>query len=149
MRKTIILYALSMAALVFLLKFIQYRFLIRDLSIEFYIGMIALLFTAMGLWAGMRFTKKQVELQPQISLGNSSLKVRQENFPIADQLGISKREFEVLELMALGLSNQEIADRLFLSLNTVKTHAANLFVKLDVSRRTQAVSRGRELGILH
>ena len=148
MRRTILLYALSMAALVFLMKFIQYRYLIRDLSIEFYIGLIAILFTAIGLWVGLRLTQKKVSLQSPLGPIQTDLKMELIQSDVINQFGISKRELEVLELMATGLSNQEIADKLFVSLNTVKTHAANLFVKLDVSRRTQAVSKGRELGIL-
>ena len=148
MRRTILLYALSMAALVFLMKFIQYRYLIRDLSIEFYIGLIAILFTAIGLWVGLRLTQKKVSLQSPMGQIQTDLKMELIQSDVINQFGISKRELEVLELMATGLSNQEIADKLFVSLNTVKTHAANLFVKLDVSRRTQAVSKGRELGIL-
>jgi ATP/maltotriose-dependent transcriptional regulator MalT len=65
-----------------------------------------------------------------------------------EKLGISKREHEVLELMANGFSNQEIADKLFVSVNTIKTHSANLFLKLEVRRRTQAVQKGKELMLI-
>lgn len=139
MKRTIILYAIALAALVFLLKSVEYRFYVRDLSTEFYIGFIAVLFTVLGVWAGLKLTrKKTVVLSPDFILDESKLQ----------KLGISKREHEVLQLMATGLSNQEIADKLFVSLNTVKTHSSNLFLKLEVSRRTQAVQRGKELRLI-
>jgi ATP/maltotriose-dependent transcriptional regulator MalT len=78
--------------------------------------------------------------------------VSSDNFQLNEallaQTGISKREYEVLELMAQGLSNQEIAEKLFVSLNTVKTHTSNLFVKLDAKRRTQAIQKAKELGLI-
>jgi NarL family two-component system response regulator LiaR len=140
MRRTVIIYGLSLAALIFLLKQLQYRYLIRDLSIEFYMGVLAVLFTAVGIWAGLRLTRKKIVTIPvsDFQLDPSRL----------GKLGISKREHEVLELMARGLSNQEIADKLFVSVNTVKTHSANLFLKLDVRRRTQAVQKGKELMLI-
>lgn len=140
-RRTAILYGLALAALVLVLKLLQYKYLVRDLSIEFYMGALAVVFTAVGAWAGLKLTKKKtivvnqpVPLQP-FALDPTRL----------EKLGISKREHEVLEGMAAGLSNQEIADRMFVSLNTVKTHSANLFSKLDVKRRTQAIQKGKEL----
>jgi NarL family two-component system response regulator LiaR len=139
MRKTILLYGAAMAALTGILKFIEYRFLVHDLSLEFYLGTVAVLFTGLGIWAGQRLTRKKVIIaKPEFKL----------NEPELQRLGISKREYEVLELIAHGLSNQEIADRLFVSLNTVKTHSSNLFMKLDVRRRTQAVQRAKDLGLL-
>jgi len=139
MRKTILLYGLAMAALTGILKFIEYRFFVRDFSLEFYLGAVAVLFTAVGVWAGMKITRRKVIVaNPDFKLNESELQ----------RLGVSKREYEVLELMAQGLSNQEIADKLFVSLNTVKTHSSNLFMKLDARRRTQAVHRAKELGLL-
>jgi two-component system, NarL family, response regulator LiaR len=139
MRKTILLYGLAMAALTGILKFIEYRFFVRDLSLEFYLGAVAVLFTAVGVWAGMKLTRRKVIVaDPGFKL----------NEPELQRLGISKREYEVLGLMAQGLSNQEIADKLFVSLNTVKTHSSNLFMKLDARRRTQAIHRAKELGLL-
>lgn len=128
---------MSLAVLVAALKFIEYRFFVRDLSLEFYIGLLAVLFTALGVWAGIRLTRRKT-----IIIANGSFLFDQARI---DRMGISKREYEVLELMAQGLSNQEIADKLFVSLNTIKTHSANLFTKLDVKRRTQAVQKGKEL----
>ena len=139
MRKTIILYGVALAALTGILKFIEYRFFVRDLSLEFYLGVVAVLFAGLGVWAGQRLTRRKVVIAtPDFKL----------NEPELQRLGISKREYEVLELMAQGLSNQEIADKLFVSLNTIKTHSSNLFVKLDARRRTQAVRRAKELGLL-
>lgn len=139
MRKTILLYGIAMAALTGVLKFIEYRFLVRDLSLEFYLGVVAVLFTGLGIWVGLRLTRKKVVIaSPEFKL----------NEPELQRLGISKREYEVLELIAQGLSNQEIAERLFVSLNTVKSHSSNLFMKLDARRRTQAIHRAKELGLL-
>ncbi|MBP9926311.1 MAG: DNA-binding response regulator [Cyclobacteriaceae bacterium] len=139
MKRTIIIYSLALAALVFLLKFLEYRFIIRDLSFEFYFGIVAILFTALGIWAGLKLTRKKIVLVgPQFIL----------NEPELLRLGISKRELEVLESISQGLSNQQIADKLFVSLNTIKTHSSNLFLKLEVSRRTQAVQRAKELRLI-
>jgi len=139
MRKTILLYGIALAALTGILKFIEYRFLVRDLSLEFYLGTAAVLFTGLGVWVGLRLTRRKVVIaSPDFKL----------NEPELQRLGISKREYEVLELIAQGLSNQEIAERLFVSLSTVKTHSSNLFMKLDARRRTQAIHRAKELGLL-
>ena len=140
MKRIIILYGLALAILVFLLKQLEYRFFVRDLSIEFYVWAIALLFTLLGLWVGYRLTQKKVVV---MAASPFRLDVSQLN-----KLGISKREHEVLELIAQGLSNQEIADKLFVSLNTIKTHSSNLFLKLEVNRRTQAVQKGKELRLI-
>ncbi len=141
-RKTIFLYGLAIATLIIVLKTIEYRYLLRDLSVEIYIGAIALIFTAVGIWGGMRLTQRKKiiikEAEGLFVLNQNELA----------RLGISKREHEVLELMAQGFSNQEIADKLFVSLNTIKTHSANLFTKLDVKRRTQAVQYGKELKLI-
>lgn len=139
MTRTIIVYGIALAALVLVLKFIEYRFIVRDLSIEFYLGAVALFFTVLGIWAGRKLTRKKiVTVGPAFALNEVELQ----------RLGISKREHEVLGLMAEGLSNQEIADHLFVSLNTVKTHTSNLFLKLEVSRRTQAVQRAKQLRLI-
>jgi len=136
MKKTILIYGSSLASLVALLKFIEYRYLIRDLSLEFYVGTVAFLFTGLGIWAGLKITRRRTVLvNPDFVLDETGLR----------RLGISRRELEVLELISRGLSNQEIADQLFLSLHTVKTHTSNLFLKLDVKRRTQAIQKAKEL----
>lgn len=139
MKKTIILYGLSLAAMVALLKLMEYRLFIRELSWEVYVGVVAVLFTALGVWVGRRITTRRVVMaSPDFKLDEHAL----------ERLGISKREHEVLELISRGHSNQEIADKLFVSVNTIKTHSSNLFQKLEVSRRTQAIQRGKELGLI-
>lgn len=141
MRRTILLYGVSMAALIGLLKFVEYKYFVRDIPLEFYIGVVALMFTALGIWAGLRLTRpKVIEVQVQGPFERDDRAVK--------QLGISKREFEVLELIAAGLSNQDIADRLFVSTSTVKTHVSNVLAKLDASRRTEAIARAKQLRII-
>ncbi len=139
MRKRILLYGGVMAVLVGLLKYFEYSFFVKDLSVEMYIGAIAVLFTALGIWTGRKLTRtKVIVTDPNFVLDTQRL----------DQLGISKREYEVLELIAQGMSNQEIAEKLFVSLPTVKTHSANLFLKLNARRRTEAIKKAKELRIL-
>ena len=140
MKRTILLYSVSLAVLVVALKLLEYRFLVQRLSLEIYLGTVALLFTGFGVWAGKRLTRPTAA--PPLPTTPPS--------PVSPELvlpatvGISKREYEVLALMALGLSNQEIADVLFVSLNTIKTHTSNLFLKLDAKRRTQAIQHAKE-----
>jgi len=139
MRKTILLYGIALAALTGVLKFIEYSFWVRDLSLEFYLGLVALFFTGLGIWTGLKLTRRKVIVAtPDFKL----------NEPELQRLGISKREYEVLELIAQGLSNQEIAAKLYISLNTIKTHSSNLFMKLNVRRRTEAIRRAKELRLL-
>jgi DNA-binding CsgD family transcriptional regulator len=145
MRKTIILYGIAMAVLIGLLKYLEYNYFVRDLSIEFYIGAIAIMFVALGIWVGMRLTRAKTVVVTEMIPGTSEF---EHNPAKLKNLGISPREYEVLELISQGLSNQEIAEKLFVSLSTVKTHSANLFMKLDVSRRTQAVQKARELRLI-
>lgn len=129
-----------MALLVILLKITEYHFFARHFSLEVYLGLVALLFTVLGIWLGWRLTNRP---SPEVSPPPAA-----ELPERLRQLGISSREWEVLQLIAEGLSNQEIARTLFISLNTVKTHTSNLFAKLDVQRRTQAVQRAHSLGLL-
>lgn len=139
MKRTIVIYGLSLAALIALLKIIEYRLFVHDFSFEVYAGVIAILFTALGIWAGLRLTRKKVVIiGPEFQLDANAVA----------RLGISKRQQEVLNLMSKGMSNQEIADTLFVSVNTIKTHSSNLFQKLDVSRRAQAVKRAKELRLI-
>lgn len=139
MKKIILIYGLALAVLIFGLKYLEYRLFVRDLSLEFYLSIVAVMFTGLGLWAGLKFTRKKVvTVGPEFIFNEEEL----------HHLGISKREHEVLELMARGLSNQEIADRLFVSLNTIKTHSSNLFLKLEVNRRTQAIQKAKELRLI-
>jgi two-component system, NarL family, response regulator LiaR len=140
--KDIILYGISLALLLFFLKWVEFRFLIINHSFEIYIGIIALVFTALGIWLANKLTKPKtithfVEKQHFVF-----------NEKECQNLEISKREIEVLALMSEGLSNQEIAEKLFVSLNTIKTHSSNLFEKLDVKRRTQAVEKAKRLSLI-
>ena len=139
MRRTVILYGLAMAVLLGLLKLIEYKYFVRDIPLEFYIGSVAVMFTALGIWAGLRLTRpKIIKVAGPFERDDAALK----------RTGISGREFEVLELIAAGLSNQDIADRLFVSTSTVKTHVSNLLAKLDASRRTEAIARAKEMRII-
>ena len=139
LRKSIILYGMAMAVLIGILKFAEYRFYVRDLSLELYLGLVAVIFVGLGIWVGRRLTRvRAIAPESEFKVGEADLK----------KLGITKREYEVLGLIAQGLSNKEIADKLFVSTSTIKTHTSNIFVKLDASRRTQAIQRAKELGVL-
>jgi len=140
MKRTILLYGLALALLLFILQWLQFSFFVRDLSLEFYLSVVAIIFTAVGIWAGLKLTRPKTTVIVQ-----TNFKFNEDEF---NRLGISKRELEVLELMAQGLSNQEIANKLFVSLNTIKTHSSNLFIKLDAKRRTQAVQKAKELCLI-
>ena len=138
MKRSVILYGISLALLVYLLKQIEYRYYIREIQLEFYIALVAMIFATLGAWVGLRLIRKKARTSAEFIANEKSLKA----------MGISKREHEVLTLMSKGHSNQEIADKLLLSLNTVKTHSSNLFVKLGARRRTQAVQRAKELRLI-
>jgi len=141
MWRTILIYGLAMAALIALLKLVEYKYFIHDIPLEFYMGVVAVMFTGLGIWAGLRLTRPkvvEVAVNGPFERDDEALK----------QLGISKREFEVLELMAAGLSNQDIADRLFVSTSTVKTHVSNVLAKLGASRRTEAIARAKKLRLI-
>jgi len=147
MKKHILIYGLCGGVLIVLLKLIEYRFLIVEHSIEIYGGLIALMFAVLGIWLGLKLTKtketivvREVLLPTPHSFTLDEVKLR--------ELGITRRELEILELIAGGLSNREIAEKLFVSENTVKTHSSRLFDKLSAKRRTQAVQLGKELGLI-
>lgn len=145
MKKTILLYGTLLALLVWALKWMEYRYILRDLSLQFYLGLVALLFSGLGIWVGINLLKpKALKQEQEVQVPPSPI-VPEE---LLREFGISPREYEVLQLMAAGLSNQEIANRLFISLNTVKTHISNLFLKLDVQRRTQAIQKAKEKGLM-
>lgn len=137
MKRTIVLYSLAMAVVVLGLQWLDYQYTIRAFSFEIYIVLIAVLFAALGVWVGLRLATR-----------TGSATFEQPNARAMDYLGISAREYEVLELLAHGCSNKEIAERLFVSPNTVKTHLAHLYDKLQVSRRTQAIRKAQTLEIL-
>jgi len=145
----ILLYGAALAALLFILKWLEYRLVIIDHSFEIYIGAVAVIFTSLGIWLALKLSKpktKTVVIEKEVYIKNPGDFVF--NDQEAEKLGLSKREMEVLQLMAEGLSNQEIAEKLFVSLNTVKTHSSNVFVKLDVKRRMQAVEKAKRLAII-
>jgi len=147
--KHIILYGVCLALLLFLLKWLELRLIIINHAFEVYIGAIAVIFTALGIWLALKLTKPKVRtviVEKEVYIqyeGEFTLNERE-----LQQLGLSNRELEVLQLMAAGLSNQEIAGRLFVSLNTIKTHSSKLFEKMDVKRRTQAVEKAKRLRII-
>ncbi len=146
--KRIILYGMSMALLLFFLKWLQLRFIIIDHAFEVYAGAIALIFTGLGIWLALKLTKPKVEtviVEKQIYVNNNAFEL---NEKALENLNLSKREIEVLQLMAEGLSNHEIAEKLYVSLSTVKTHSRNLFDKLGVARRTQAIDKAKKLSII-
>ena len=147
--KAIIIYSISLAFLLFLLKWLELRFIIFDHSFEIYIGFIAVIFTALGIWLALKLSKPKIET---VVVEKEVYVNRNENFvldtSLVSQLELSKRELEILGLLAQGHSNQEIAAKLFVSLSTVKTHIQNLFEKLDVKRRTQAVEKAKRLNLI-
>lgn len=148
--KLVILYGAALAAIMLLLKWLELRLVIIDHSFELYIGAIALVFTGLGIWLALKLSKPKKEtiiIEKEVFITPPAPSF-EDNEQVLLQYGISKREWEVLTLMSEGLSNQEIAARLFLSLNTIKTHSSNLFEKLDVKRRTQAIEKGKRLGLL-
>ena len=147
--KATIVYSISLALLLFLLKWLELRFIIFDHSFEIYIGFIAVIFTALGIWLALKLSKPKIET---VVVEKEVYVHRNENFvldtSLVSQLELSKRELEILSLMAQGHSNQEIAAKLFVSLSTVNTHIQNLFEKLDVKRRTQAVEKAKRLNLI-
>jgi NarL family two-component system response regulator LiaR len=152
--KEILLYGSSMALLLLLLKWFEAHFIVFNYRLDFFIGAIAILFTVLGIWLALKLVKSKpgsfrVETHIVEKEVYIQLPVQGEiNLEEIEKLGISKRELDVLKLMAMGLSNVEIAEKLFVSLNTVKTHASNIFSKLDVKRRTQAVEKAKRLNII-
>lgn len=128
-------YGLALAALAFVLEWLDYKHSVHAWSTEFYVACIAVLFVVLGIWVGNRLTAK-----PRLAYTRNEAAIA--------SLGISARECEVLEMLAAGHANKVIARRLDISPNTVKTHIARLYEKLDVASRTQAIGKARELDIL-
>jgi DNA-binding CsgD family transcriptional regulator len=147
--KAIILYAISLASLLFLLKWLELRFIIFDHSFEIYSGFIAIIFTALGIWLAVKLSKPKIET---VVVEKEVYVIRSEDFvlntSLISQLELSRRELEILGLLGQGHSNQEIAAKLFVSVSTVKTHLQNLFEKLDVKRRIQAVEKAKRLNLI-
>ena len=149
MKKTILLYGLLGGVLITLLRVVEYRYLVLEHSLELYGGIIALVFAVVGIALGQKLTRERVvsrEVRVEVPVARSEPFVRDQARVAA--LEITPRELEILDAIAAGLSNREIAERLFVSENTVKTHAARLFSKLSAQRRTQAVQRAREAGLI-
>ena len=148
--KESIYFGLALAILFFIVQWMEMRFLLFSNNIQIYILLIAILFTGIGIWIASRIKTPKVERlvieKPVFVAKTSHFEIDHKEF---SRRKISKRELEVPHLMAEGKSNQEIADKLFVSLPTIKTHAANLFEKLDAKRRTQAVEAAKRLRILN
>ena len=146
--KRILLYGFSLALLLFLLRWLEFRFLVLSHAMDIYVGAIALMFTALGIWLTLKLARPKTQtiiVEKEVYRSETSSEINRSEI---EKLALSKRELEVLNLMGQGMSNKEIADGLFVSLNTVKTHSSNIFEKLDVKRRTQAVEKSKRLGII-
>jgi DNA-binding CsgD family transcriptional regulator len=147
--KTTILYGAALAILLFLLKWMELKWMIYSNSMDKYIGAIALLFLILGIWLAKHFIEPKTET---VVVEKWVDPVQAENGQINEEaiasLGISSREMEVLQLMAKGMSNAEIATNLYLSIPTIKTHSSNLFFKLEVKRRTQAIEKAKRLQLI-
>ena len=142
-----LIYGVCGGVLIVVLRLVEYRFLILAHSVEIYGGLIALVFAILGIWLGLRLTrKKELVIVKEIPVPIAQPFAVNENK--LRELAITKRELEILELIASGLSNREIAEKLFVSENTVKTHSSRLFDKLGAKRRTQAVQIGKEWGLI-
>ncbi|MDB4890547.1 MAG: regulatory protein LuxR [Gemmatimonadetes bacterium] len=149
MKKHILIYGILGGVLITLLKVIEYRYLVIEHSIEIYGGLVAAVFAGLGIWLGLKLTRPTetiVVREVEVEVPARTTFIR--NDAKLESLGITPRELEILGLIAAGLSNREIAERIFVSENTVKTHANRLFDKLDAKRRTQAVQVGKELGLI-
>ena len=148
-----VIYAISLALLFLLLKLVEYRLLIIDHSVEIYAGSIALFFLLLGIWLSRKIFAPKKEIIEKERIVEKEVYINSPGEFILNEKAladadISNRELEVLQLIAAGMSNQEIADTLFLSLSTIKTHVANIFFKLDVTRRTQAVEKAKKISII-
>lgn len=141
------MYGAIAGALIAALKAAEYRFLVVEHALEIYGGIVALLFAALGIWLGLKFTRpKETIVLKEILVPSSGRFVL--NTARQEQLGITKRELEILELIATGLSTREIAEKLFVSENTVKTHSSRVLDKLQAKRRTQAVQLAKAAGLI-
>jgi len=159
--RDILLYGVCGGVLIVVLKLTEYRFLVVEYSVEIYVALVAALFAGLGIWLGLTLTRKKrvtrtivKEIVQEKIVIETIVKIPAPPGPfVADdvrisQLGITARELEILGLIADGLSNREIADRLFVSENTVKTHSSRLFDKLGAKRRTQAVQIGKSARLI-
>jgi NarL family two-component system response regulator LiaR len=155
MKRHVLIFGLVGGLLIASLRYTEYRFVVIEHSVELYSALVAILFSAFGIWLGLRITRRRETIRETIVMkevpvpsGAAALEPFAPNIARQQSLGITARELEILTLIARGLSNREIATQLFVSENTVKTHCARAFDKLGAARRTQAVLRGKELGLL-
>lgn len=150
MKRTTLLYGVIAGLVIAALKLVEYRFLVVEHALEIYGGIVALIFATLGIWLGLKLTRPTervvVREVPVPTSAPAGPFVPDETR--REALGITPREMEILSLIAAGHSNREIAEKLFVSENTVKTHSARLFDKLQAKRRTQAVQRAKEAGLI-
>ena len=148
-KRTVLLYGVVGGLAILFLRLVEYRFLVVDHALEIYGGIVALLFAGLGIWLGLKLTRTRVDVRevpvPVPSPASGPFVV---NRARQERLGITARELEILGCIAAGLSTREIAGKLFVSENTVKTHAARLLDKLEAKRRTQAVQKAKEAGLI-
>ena len=146
MKRHVLLYGLIGGLLIALLKWMEYRFLVVEHSLEIYGGLIAAVFAGVGIWLGLKLTKtKETIVVKEVPVSGGPFQLNEAKL---EELKITARELEILRLIATGLSNREIADKLFVSENTVKTHSSRVFDKLGAHRRTQAVQLGKEYRLI-
>ena len=145
MRKHILLYGVLGGLLIAGLKAIEYRWLVVEHSVEIYGGLVAAVFASLGIWLGLKLTRNTVVVREVMVPAPVSFTPDEAK---RESLGITPRELEILQLIAAGLSNKEIAERVHVSENTVKTHSSRVFDKLGARRRTQAVQLGKELRLI-
>jgi len=153
MKRHVLIFGLVGGLLIATLQYTEYRFVIIEHSVELYSALVAILFSTFGIWLGLRITRSRETIRERVVVREVLVPAEAPagfapNTAQQQALGITAREFEILTLVASGLSNREIATQLFVSENTVKTHCARAFDKLGAARRTQAVQRGKELGLL-
>jgi two-component system, NarL family, response regulator LiaR len=154
MKRHVLIFGLVGGLLIATLQYTEYRFVVIEHSVELYGALVAILFATFGIWLGLRITRRREKIVIREVLAPASGRGAEPASPFApntaqqQSLGITDRELEILALIARGLSNREIATQLFVSENTVKTHCSRAFDKLGAARRTQAVQRGKELGLL-
>lgn len=146
MKRHVLLYGLVGGVLIALLKWLEYRYLVMEHSFEIYGGLVAAVFAAVGVWLGLKLTKtKETVVVKEVPVAAEPFLLNEAKL---EELKITARELEILELIAMGLSNREIAEKLFVSENTVKTHSSRVFDKLGAKRRTQAVQLGKEFRLI-
>jgi two-component system, NarL family, response regulator LiaR len=154
MKRHVLIFGLVGGLLIATLQYTEYRFVIIEHSVELYGALVAVLFATFGIWLGLRITRRRETIRETVVVKEVLVPAEAPAEPFTpssaqqQSLGITARELEILTLIARGFSNREIATQLFVSENTVKTHCARVFDKLGAARRTQAVQRGKELGLL-